>query len=358
MDDDELRALLHLQAAQIAALTAALGSMRPTAPSITVRQLYDRYEAVMRGRKSWRAIRNRLRAFVALYGDVAVMSLTVPRWVEFRARRAADDPVTGKAIGTLTTNFELDWVKAMLNWASDDEQQLIPSNPLARARREKTNGGRDTWLTEDDVARLLARCSPILRAFVLIAVDTGLRISEVVSMRRDRLRWGETAAGERVAIVEFSKRVTKGKRAHLVALTVRATEAIAELPATVNPYVLPSHRLPGRPYCAGWIRKIFRAACEGAGIDVRAAEGDIRIRCHDLRHTAATAATRRGASLLQVQRMLNHSTPAITARYVHHDDGDAVALAALMQAGAERERKPPKRAETPIDAASTKRHGG
>ena len=200
--DDELRALLQLQAAQIAALTEALGAMRPVAaPSITVRMIYERFEKLRAGSKSWRVIRNRLRAFLALHGDTPAMALTVPLWVAFRARRRADDPIAGRAISPLTINFELDWVKALLNWASDEEQQLIPSNPLHRAKREKTDTARETWLTEEDLGKLLACCGTVLRMFVLIAVDTGLRISEVVSLRRDRLRWGETADRERVAIV-------------------------------------------------------------------------------------------------------------------------------------------------------------
>ena len=79
-------------------------------------------------------------------------------------------------------------------------------------------------------------------------------------------------------------------------------------------------------------------------MDTRAAEGDGRIRVHDLRHTAATAAGRRGASLRKIQRMLNHSSSRITERYVHQDEDDVISLARLMEDGAAKERKPPKRA--------------
>ena len=329
----EMTRIMADQARTIANLT---GRGTGETSTITVNEIYERFEAAHKSKPSWRVKRNRLRPFLRLFGPLPAMGLTVPMWAAFRERRKVDDPLLGKAIAPVTINFRLGWVKTMFAWASDDEQVLIPTSPLARAKREKTDTARETWLTEHDIQQLLERCGSVLTAFVLIAVDTGLRLSEVLKIRHDRIRRGETEGGEPIGVIEFSKRQMKGKHGHMAALTPRALAAIDSIQVPSNPFVLPSPYRPGRHYGARHIERMFRAACKASGIDVRAAEGDIQIRVHDLRHSAATAATRRGASLLQVQRMLNHSTPAITARYVHHDEGGVIALAALMDEGAKK----------------------
>lgn len=334
-------------------LVARLAPVGPAIPTTTIKQIYDLFELARRSSKSWKAIRNRLRSFVLYFGDTQAMQLTPKKWAEYRERRKIDDVLLGRAIAPITINFELDWAKAMLTWACGEEQALIPMNPLDKAKRETVDSGRETWLTEEDLVILLSRCGLLMTAFVLVAVDTGLRISEVLKLRRDRIRFVDTEGGERIGIVEYSKRETKGKRPHMSGITARAVAALELLPPSENPFLFPSPKKKGRPYGARHIARLFRSACEKSGIDAKAAEGDSHIRAHDLRHTAASAATRRGASLLQVQRMLNHSSPAITARYVHHDEGGVVAIAELMEAGAkreleklqrEKERRPPRRA--------------
>lgn len=49
------------------------------------------------------------------------------------------------------------------------------------------------------------------------------------------------------------------------------------------------------------------------------------VRCHLLRHTAATTWLRSGASIRTVQMLLGHSSLAITARYLHSTPGELAA---------------------------------
>lgn len=341
-------AIIAEQARTIAdqARTIVALSMPAGGSSLKVRAIYDRFEAAMKTSKSWRAIRNRLRPFLVVFGDSLAMTVTPPKWAEYRERRKVDDVICGKAVAPLTINFELDWAKRMFSWATEPEQNLLPANPLEKAKREKTDSARETWLTEEQLEHLLAKCGPVIAAFVLVAVDTGLRISEVLTLRRDRLRYVEVADGRTFAVGEISKRRTKGKRSHTAALTPRCLAALDVLPETTNPYLLPSPKKIGASYSVRQIARLFRAACVASGVDVFVADGDGHIRVHDLRHTAATAAARRGGSLPQVQQMLNHSSPSITARYIHLGEDDVIAIAQIMDTGAikEKARRPPRRA--------------
>jgi len=336
--------IIASQQATIAALTMPGGSS-----PLTTNQVYQRFEAAQRGRKSWKQIRNRLRAFLVEFGDQPAMSVTPPKWAAFRERRKTGDEKLGPAVAPITINFELDWSKRMFSWATEPEQNLLPSNPLEKAKREKTDSARETWLTEEQLAKLLHHSGALIAAFVLVAVDTGKRISEVLTLRRDRLRFVDLTDGRRFALGDISKRLTKSKRANRAVLTPRCLAALELLPKSDVPFLFPSPKKPGSPYGARHIAKLFRAACVASGIDVFVAEGDGHIRAHDLRHTAATAAARRGATLPQVQQLLNHSSPSITMRYVHLDEDDALAMAQIIDAGATEERRGPRRVAPTVE---------
>jgi integrase len=72
-------------------------------------------------------------------------------------------------------------------------------------------------------------------------------------------------------------------------------------------------------------------------IRIRAGLEDVRI--HDLRHTFASVAIGRGASLPIIGKLLGHSQPQSTARYAHLADDPMKAAAELVGASMRRERK-------------------
>lgn len=69
-------------------------------------------------------------------------------------------------------------------------------------------------------------------------------------------------------------------------------------------------------------RMAFTSARKTAGLD------DVRF--HDLRHTAATRFIQAGMSLTEVGRILGHSTPMMTYRYVNPDSDTIQRAAAAM----------------------------
>lgn len=327
---------VKIQAQQIERLTALLTALSKNpadaerGSSLTVRELYAAYERAKGGTHSWRNARNRLAPLVRRLGDLRVLELTPKVWAVYRVARAGevlfDNETKGRTPSTGTLNLELHYAKALLNWAASPEQELISHNPLSTARTARDAGRRERCLTEDEVGAVLRVANRTLRAFVLICVDAGLRHNECRQLRRDWIR--------RDGTIVIPSAIAKSRKPRVVALTPRALAAIEAMPSHAKgaPELFCSSRT-GKLYGSQTLLNWFQRACERAEVQ---GPGE-RIVLHTLRHTAATAALRRGVRLNSVQRMLGHSSLAVTERYLHLGDGDAVEVARLMAEGAARE---------------------
>lgn len=347
---DALRAELADARGQISRLTETVVHQAKTlvalAPepvtSKTIREIFVAYEAARKTEHSWVTIRNRLLPLVRLLGDLPAQELTPKKWAEHRRTRQQELTAWGKPPSSTTLNTELGRAKTMMTWAAQEEQGFVRSNPLFGAKRDKPKKPRRTWLTETQLQQLLEAPYPVVerarlmfRAYVLIAAETGCRFNEVRTLRRSLVvRTGRTGVAE---IPD-----TKNGRPHTAGLTARNLSFLDALPAVpgVDYYFVNEN---GQLYAKSTMWLWVRLAAEASGLDSVVASGEIRLRPHDLRRTAATNAHNRGATLLEVQDMLNHCNPSITAQYVQRSVGNAVRVALLMMRGARKERCGPVR---------------
>lgn len=308
---------------------------------ITVRDLYARWEKVRRFTRSWRLERVRLEPFVRLAGDRWADEITPDVWSDLRAIRMYESsPRTGRRVSAATLDTELIRAKQMFAWGK--LSGLLAVNPLATAQGSGARTARETWLTWDQVEKLLMASweNPFLYAWILVSVSTGLRISETLTLRHDRI------GGD--GQVTINSVQTKSKRKRIVALSSRAMAAVSELPRHwTSPFVFWS-RQTGRAVHASTIELWFRAAVERSGLDAVCAPGDKRLRCHDLRHTHASLADAAGISLKALRDQLGHADSRTTERYMHREQEDrALEIAAAM------DRRPPKKVQPPQEEILT-----
>lgn len=352
-EDDRIARLLAVveaQGAQLVALTSMLSADRvgpKSAPvaSITIAEVFKGYREVRRAEKSWGVIEDRLLPLVRLRGDLPANELTPAAWKAYRFERQKESVKAEefKAPSSTTLNLELSRAKTMLTWATQDEQKFIKVNPLRDAKRDRPKAPRRSWLGEDVLQKILcARFTKVdgailaFRAWTLVMADTGLRFNEARKLRRDRIR--ELADDEILADIPE----TKNGKSHVVGLTSRAMAALDRVPEVGTSPFFFANPLTGRLYCVSTMWRWFRLAAEKAKIDGLVADGELRFRPHDCRRSAASNAHARGADLLEIQDMLNHSNPSVTAQYVQRNERGAVRMAKLMERGAlaERQRKP------------------
>ncbi|SFH01845.1 Site-specific recombinase XerD [Methylobacterium gossipiicola] len=178
----------------------------------------------------------------------------------------------------------------------------VVTSPVTKAVKKalKESRPRTRYLTRDEFVRLHDAASASLKPILVLAVETGLRKEELLSL---------TMTSIDLRRRELHLEVTKSGRPRLVPLSRAALVVIREMleqrSRPRSPYLL--CRSDGRR--VGDPRKAFEGACERAKIK--------DFRWHDLRHTFASWWVQDGGDLYRLSRILGHATLQMTARYGH-----------------------------------------
>jgi integrase len=220
-----------------------------------------------------------------------------PRDLERYKSRRKQTVRNGKQITGATVNRELAILKTAFN--KGIEWALVDSNPVKKIKFfSEKDRARTRYLTADEKPKLFAAISPELRCFVIIALKTGMRLSEILG-----LKWLDIDSSANQILVRKSK---SGKM-RFIPLHPDVTEVLSSLPKH-GQYVFCNAQ--GERYSRScWIRTQFEAAVEKAGIH------DFHI--HDLRHTFASELVMKGVDLKTVAELLGHCSTRMTERYSH-----------------------------------------
>ena len=193
------------------------------------------------------------------------------------------------------------------------------------------------FLTDDEEVRLVAaidRLFPQFRPHLLIAIHTGMRMSEQYT-----LRWSQVSLESR----ELHLPKTKTGNARIITLNNTAMGAFNSLKAAstvptdlVFPSIRTGDSLQGS---RGW----FGSAMEAAAIK------DFTWNC--LRHTFASRLVMADATLRAVADLMGHKTVQMTMRYAHLAPGFQIDVVALL------DRKPPAARATKRATGTMRRNG-
>jgi len=146
--------------------------------------------------------------------------------------------------------------------------------------------------------------------FVYCALSSGARAGELL-----QLEWDDVDLAKGVALIHDSKN-SEGRKLYIRGRALDLLRDYARVRHLGSPgvFLLNSGALlTGSKY-----GKLFRDALAKAGIR------DFRF--HDLRHTAASYLAMSGASLIEIQQVLGHRTPAMVSRYAHMTEAHVEAV--------------------------------
>ena len=259
-------------------------------PGITFSEAIDRYLAAKARKRSLPEDARILGHLKEHFGkDTPLADMTASRISEYKGHRLS-------TVSGATVNRSLALLRHLLRLARE-EWELLDAVPRIRMEREAE--GRLRWLTPEEATRLLSACRDSRNAdltdLVEFALFTGMRRGEVLGLTWERV---DRARG----VVLLDSTSTKSRRRREVPLNSRADAMLARRGSKSTGLVFGTRR---------WdhFRTAWDLAVERAKL--------MDFRFHDLRHTFASWAVQRGATLQEVKDLLGHSSLAMVMRYAH-----------------------------------------
>lgn len=197
-------------------------------------------------------------------------------------------------VSDASVNRELACLKSIFNKAI--EWQKIKESPASRIKLFKERNARTRYLTEGELSRLLEQSSERLKAVIIIAINTGMRKSEM-----QNLRWEDINFTTNLITLEHTK---NGERRYIPINETVKKILLDQKEFGKSEYVFIKSN--GEPYN---VRKSFETALKKADIK--------DFRWHDCRHTCASYLVMRGVDLNTVRELLGHKSLEMTLRYSH-----------------------------------------
>ncbi|KUZ98722.1 integrase [Burkholderia latens] len=245
----------------------------------------------------------RIRELKAHFGKYSLAAVTPDLVARYRDDRLAQ----GKANNTV--RLELALLGHLFNVAIKEWHIGLVYNPVANIRKPRPGEGRNRRLSGREQALLLAavdkHTNPMLGWIVRLAIETGMRQSEIVGLRR-----GQIDVERRVVRLTD----TKNNAARTVPLTKLATSVLQS--ALANPIRPIDTDLvffgePGRDRKrrAYQFTKVWNAIKKQTGL--------IDFRFHDLRHEAVSRLVEAGLSDQEVASISGHKSMQMLRRYTH-----------------------------------------
>ena len=204
-------------------------------------------------------------------------------------------------------------LRAFFSWAV--REGFLDEHPTRYVRTPKVPSLAMPFFTDEEVTSLLdALRKPTATEkrnyiMILVLLDTGVRVSELVNLEMKDLHLQQG----------YFKTIGKGSRERMVPLGRKSRRTLVD-------YVRKHRPLPalsgldrvfltrkGYPLRPDYVYKIISGACKEAGIRGK------RLGPHTCRHTFARNFLLNGGDLITLQRILGHSSLEVVKLYVHLD---------------------------------------
>jgi len=269
---------------------------------------YLQYKRDVDQKRSWKRDEELLVPLNKLFGHKRLSDIKVKDIEEFKVLRL-------KEVKSSTVNRSLSVLKHLLKLAKKWEK-FYGDNPVSTAGLLEENNLIQQILTPKEEERLLNNSADHLKDIIVCALNTGMRIGEIVS-----LKWSEVDLENNIITVTQTNSKSKKERNIPINSVLRSLLIELKLRSGVNEFVF----LNNKGQRIKTIRTAFKAACRRANIN--------GLRIHDLRHTTATRMVESGANIVAISKILGHSDIKTTMRYAHPEDSLRDALESLSGFG-------------------------
>jgi len=205
---------------------------------------------------------------------------------------------TNKPVKPATVNRALATLKHALNKAV--EWGLIPENPATKVKLLAVENTQMDFLSVEQIQALISACDGLLRDIVVVALGTGARRGELLSLTWDQVNFKGKA-------IHLTK--TKSGKARTIPMNQTVYETLARLrERATSEWVFESPRT-GRAFVD--LKNGLREAYKRAGIPIKGRP------FHLLRHTWASHLVMNGCDLYTLMKLGGWQSPEMVQRYAH-----------------------------------------
>lgn len=246
--------------------------------------------------RSYKDKKQSIRQLVEVFGNHNVKDLNTREIEQWQSRRLKYNKPS-------TVNRLLATLKHMVN--KGGQWEMAGDGALKQVRNVKLlpeNNRRLRFLSIEECQRLIECCHKDLKPIVIVALNTGMRRSEIFN-----LKWEQVDLRHGFILLDTSK---NGERREIpINTTLEYLFKEMSQRSVESKYVFAGKT--GKPLTD--IKKGFRTALLKAGIH------DFRF--HDIRHTFASQLVMAGIDLTSVKELLGHKSLTMTMRYSHLSPG-------------------------------------
>lgn len=192
-------------------------------------------------------------------------------------------------------NREINTIRKVFSLAVDND--ILDLSPCRKVKTLRVYNNPVRYLAKDEEARLLRVCSPFMQALIKVALYTGMRKNEILS-----LQWDDINFKSRFLLA----RETKNNKVREIPMCSQLIEVLKSIKRQ-SIYVFTNPETGTRYqdiYCT------FRRAVYKARIR--------HITFHQLRHTTASRLNELGVDIVTIQEILGHASIKTTMRYTHN----------------------------------------
>ena len=230
------------------------------------------------------------------FGDPIISELTerdIRRFVDYRI----------KTPSIYQARKDLINISSSFTWAVNEGYIVV--NPCANIKRLKTPQKLPLFFSNTEFEKLLEVIdNEEFKALVIVAVNTGLREMELLS-----LQWDQIFFERGILILDNQNYITKSKKIRTLPLNSKVLSALLQLKQldNSNEFVFQFEKITNRPK---FVQNNFRSY-------IRLAKLNKKLNFHSLRHTFASWLVQKGVSIYEVSKLLGHADIKTTQIYAH-----------------------------------------
>jgi len=191
----------------------------------------------------------------------------------------------------------------VLTIASKDWGISIPQNPVSMISLPKANKARTRRLEAGEKERLLQSSNPELHRIITVALETGMRRGEILSIKKSHINFNKS-----VLLIPSTKTDTP-RTIPLSSKAITALTSQLRASQSVSRGVIPLHETTVFDYSPRGLSGEFLKRCRRNGIE--------NLHFHDLRHEATSRLFEKGLNPVEVATVTGHKDTRMLMRYTH-----------------------------------------